>query len=489
MVKKEVIYIYFLAFCVLTFKSAGTPYFPFLLLATLILFAAYALKFSWKELLPGGGIVAALLIIFAAIAPPKCQVNKVVWIKELPNHRRIALLENGKWIRLKGEEAEVGDLLVSGEGELLKKENSLGAKLQRLRYKTYKRAEENLDYPVSAVVGACTLGIRHELPHQLKGYFALSGLYHFLAISGLHVGIVVGALAGILKLLRFRRPITTASLLILPLMPLTGLPPSALRAYLFTLLLGLGLEEFRKITPLYLLGWVMLITALFGKFNLSATLSFLAVGGILLQAEGEGSKFEKGLRVAAAPLLFTTPVVLHTFGTLNGASWLTTPAVGLIFSPFLILSFLSQITLFKVALVNSATQLLGELFIQSTQLSFLATKWWIIHSEIPLTLAGIALLGALILALAGRVRLSLLPPTLLVIFAAFNQTTIENREIRLTGWKLNSFRFVATEGQRYRNCTIYGTYVMPATRKFLFKNTLIDLRTVGLFSKKGKEED
>jgi len=474
MVKKEVLYIYFLAFGALTFKSVDTPYFPYLLTATLILFASYALRFRWQELVPGALIVAGLLVISSFLSPPKTQLNQVEWIKEV-HHERVALLKGGRWIKLKDDRVEVGDI-VTPDGELLLKKNSIGVKLQRLRFNLYKKIEENIDYPVSAVIGACTLGVRYGLPASTKGYFALSGLYHFLAISGLHVGIVIGALAGLLKILKFRRPITTASLLILPLMPLTGLPPSAIRAYLFTLLLGLGIEEFRKVSPLYILGWVMLITILFDKFNLSATLSFSAVGGILLQVEGEGERFEKGLRVAVAPFLFTLPVILYTFGTVNAASWLSTMAAGLIFSPFLVFSFLSQITLFRFEAVNSITQSLGELFLEATQFSFFKTKWWIIHSEIPLSLAGITLVALLLFAAFGRTRLSLLPPALLLLYAAFNQTVISGKELKVEGWRLNSFRFIATEGQRYRNCTIYGTYVMPATRKLLFRNTLIDER-------------
>ena len=475
MVRKEVLYIYFLSFGVLTFKSFESPYFPFLLTATLILFTAYALRFRWQELLPGALIVAALLGLLSLFSPTKAQLNRVEWIKELPGHRRVALLNGGRWIGLKDERVEVGDV-VSQEGELLAKSDSITAELLRLRYSLYKKIEEKIDYPVSAVVGACTLGVRYELPYSTRGYFALSGLYHFLAISGLHVGVVVGALAGLLKLLKFRRPITTASLLILPLMPLTGLPPSAVRAYLFILLLGLGVEEFRKISPLYLLGVVMLITTLFEKFNLSATLSFLAVGGIILQAEAPGSRLEKGLRVAAAPFLFTLPVILHAFGTVNSASWVSTVLVGFVFSPFLVLSFLSQITALKVDSINSATQLLGELFIRATQLSFFKTKWWIIHSEISLTLAGITLLTTLALITLGRKRLSLLPLALLLLYAAFNQTVVRGKELKVEGWRLNSFRFVTTEGQRYEECRIYGTYVMPATRKLLFKSSLIDAR-------------
>ncbi len=471
---RAIIYIYTLAFYGLAWKLFNTQYFLPVATAVALLVLFYHRRYSVRELLPGVGILSVILIL--SNFHHQSNLPRVMWIKGYNQDYRIAVVEGWKWIRVKeGEEVEIGDL-ISKEGEVLVKGKGISVALDRLRYKLYRELEEAVNYPVSAVAGACTLGIRFELPPSLKGYFSLSGLYHFLAISGLHVGIVVGAVAGLLKLLRVPRPLTSACLVMLPLMPLTGLPPSALRAYLLMFLIALGIEEFRKITPLYTLGVVMLLTVIFGKFNLSAALSFSAVGGILLSIEGEGDKWEKSLKVAVAPLLFTLPIVLYLFGTVNLMSWLTTILVGFIFTPFLISTFLTEVTLYKVGPINEITQLLGELFIRATQISFNYTKWTIVHSEIPLYLAAITYLACLLLYLTGKVRFILIPPALLLVYGLFNQTVITGKELHLKGWKLNSFRFISTTGQRYRECRIYGTYVMPATRKLLFRNRLIDER-------------
>ena len=478
---KAIIYIYILGVYGLAWKSINTQFFTFIVLTLILLTGVYWKRHSLKDLIPGIAITTLILLISNLSA--NSHLPKVIWIKEKNENCKVAVVEGWKWIRIKkGENVEVGDI-INEDGRVLLKGSGLGVALERLRYKLYRELEGAVDYPISAVAGACTLGIRFELPPSLKGYFSLSGLYHFLAISGLHVGIVIGALAGLLKLLRLPRPLTAASLIMLPLMPLTGLPPSALRAYLFMFLIALGIEEFRKITPLYLLGVVFLLTVLFGKFNLSAALSFAAVGGILLSVEGEGSKAEKSFKVAVAPMLFTLPIVLHVFGTVNVMSWLTTILVGFIFTPFLISVFLMEITLYKVEIINRAVELLGELFIKATQLSFHYTKWAVIHSEISLFLAGITYIACLVLYLWGRVRFILIPPALLLAYAIFNQTVITGKELHLKGWKLNSFRFISTEGQRYRDCKIYGTYVMPATRKLLFRNRLIDERLLRLEGK------
>ncbi|RKQ63624.1 competence protein ComEC [Thermovibrio guaymasensis] len=473
--EKHKAHIFFLCSLALTWKFAGSDYFPFLLTSTAILGGYYLLKFNWTELLPTTVPLLAVLTLQSLALPTKAP-PKVMWVREYSDNYKVAVVEGWKWIRIKdGENVEVGDV-VSEDGKVLVKGKGGSAALKRLRYKLYREIEEVVDYPVSSVAGASTLGIRFELSQSLKGYFVLSGLYHFLAISGLHVGIVIGTLAGFLKLIRFPKPLISASLMVLPLMPLTGLPPSAVRAYLFTFLVSLGVEEFRKISPIYLLGVVFLLTVLFGKFNLSAALSFSAVGGILLSLEGKGSKLEKSLKVSVAPMLFTLPIVLHVFGTVNLMSWITTVLAGFIFTPFLISVFLMEVTLYKVSLINQVVEFLGELFIRGTQISFHLTKWAIVHSEISLLLAGITYVASLLLILSGKVRFFLVPSALLATYAILNQTVISGKEIYEKGWKVNSFRFISTEGQRYKECKIHSSYVMPATRKLLYKNELIDER-------------
>ena len=392
-------------------------------------------------------------------------------MREYRDSYKLAVLEGWKYVRLK-RDAEPGDF-ADLEGKVVKRTDF---SLEKFRYRLYKRIEENIDYPVSALVGATTLGFRYELPASVKGYFALSGIYHFLAISGLHVGIVVGALAFLFKILKFRKPLTAASLFVLPLMPLTGLPPSALRSYFFMLLLAIGLESFRKITPLYLLGIVMLFTILTGKFNLSAALSFSAVGGILLAIEGEGGKLIKTIKVSFAPMLFTLPIVLNMFGTFNLMSWFTTLLAGFLFTPFLVGAFLMQITFEKVYLVNKITEFLGYQFIRSSHYLFDLTKWSLTHYEAPLWVAGITMLLMLFLALFTRPIYSFLPPVCLAFLSLIHPTAVSGVKVELPGWKLNSFYFISTEGQKYRNSVLEGSYVFPATRKLLFRNKLIDIR-------------
>jgi len=474
--QKHVVYIYFLCFLVLSIREFGSSVFPFVVLATGLTFINYLARFRWQELLPGtAAVLSALALVSLLKAGAPHLPPKVVWIYDYSNGRKTAVLEGWKFVKLKDKEPSVGDYAYNN-GESFVKNDSLSGFLERERYYLYRKLEERIDYPISALVGATTLGIRFELPAALKSYFSLAGVYHFLAISGLHVGIVIGAIAFLLKLAKVPKPLTLASLALLPLLPLTGLPPSAVRAYLFTLLIGLGLESYRKITPLYLLGVVMLLTLIFGEFNLSAALSFSAVGGILVAVETEKRRVLQFLKASVAPILSTAPIVLSVFGTINLLSWLTTLLLGFIFSPFLISAFLEQISLGKIPLIDSITQTLGTLFIKGVQEAFLLSRFSIVHSELPIYLTAGALLVSLALILFKEGKFFLLPLLALVTFGALFQTVEKGKSFYVKGWELNSFRFLSTKGQRYINCQILSDYVFPVTRKFLYKNQLIDKR-------------
>jgi competence protein ComEC len=131
---------------------------------------------------------------------------------------------------------------------------------------------------------AMTLGLREDLG-DLREVFAASGLAHLLALSGLHVGVLMAALGLLLSPLgRARYPLMIV--LALLFVQLVGPTPSVVRAAamvtaaLVTLWLGSG-----RIEPWPALGLAALLTLVWNPswlFDLSFQLSYLAVAGILL---------------------------------------------------------------------------------------------------------------------------------------------------------------------------------------------------------------
>lgn len=474
--EKHTLYIFFVAFLLLFLTSFEADYSFFFLLAAFLVALFYTLRFKAVELLTAFPAVFILFFI-SLLIHGKPESGKVVWIRVCGDDCKVVLTENRRSIKVCDNSVEIGDT-VDEKGNVVKKGNPLLSFIPRLRYSFYRKVEENLDYPVSAVVGAVTLGVRYEIPYGVKGYVLLSGNYPYLAISGLHVGIVVGFLGLILKVFRVRRPLTKASVAVLPLMPLTGFPPSAVRAYVFMFLIALGLENYRRVDPIYLLGVVLVITTVFQGVSLSSALSFSAVCGILLFLRGSEPVWKRTFAAAVASFFYTLPLVLANFGTVNVLSFLTSAVTGFFFVPFLILSFVSALTQFKVELLNRITDWSGYIFLYLNRELFFLTRFAVFHFEAGKVLTAITLLSMLFLILLGYRRLTLLPPVLMLIFGFLNPIEVVGKKLEVEGWRLNSFSFVSTDGQKYRGCKIYGDYVFPVTREFLFRNKVIDKRAI-----------
>nr|WP_163329182.1 ComEC/Rec2 family competence protein [Desulfurobacterium thermolithotrophum] len=472
--EKHTIYIFFLAFLIITLQSFGTSYFIFCVAVTFVLLTCYWIRFKLVELLPGVILSIFLLVLFKLITPIE-NPQKVVWITENWNDEKIALLSNGSKVPI--EEAKIGDI-VDETGRVIKRGNTLIYFFPNVRYKLYKKLKESISFPISEVAGGITLGIRREIPDSVKSYFLLSGLYPFLAISGLHISIVIGAIALILKFLRIKKPLTKASLIALFFMPFTGLPTSAIRAYLFTLFISLGIENYRKFSPFYLLGIILFISAIGKSLSTGAVLSFLAVTGIIVALEFTESKIIKSLLVAIAPVLFTAPVVLSKFGTFNLLSFVNSQIAGIIFVPFLITTFLSEITFFKINFINNLVEITGSFFLQFSKELFLLTKNFIFYSKLSLWISGIALGIMFLFLLSKKSKLSFIPPVTLLFYAFFLPTEINNKTFLLKGYKMNSFQFISKEGQSFRNCLIYSDYVFPYAKKCLYKNKIFDKRVI-----------
>ena len=183
----------------------------------------------------------------------------------------------------------------------------------------------------AAMVSALLLGIRKKMDAELKAAYASAGVTHILAVSGMHVALIVGFLSVVLGFVR-RLPFGHYLFPVLMLLFLwfyalaTGLSPSVLRAVTVFSVMQLN-EIFRK-PPLALnglsLGTLILLVADPNLvYDLGYQLSFAAVYGIL--------SFERPFRqwwrprnkalrwiwenssVSLAATLTTFPIILYYF--------------------------------------------------------------------------------------------------------------------------------------------------------------------------------
>ncbi len=151
----------------------------------------------------------------------------------------------------------------------------------------------------SGLPKALLLGERSDLKEETTSDFRDAGIAHVLAVSGLHVGLLM---AGAFFILRFFHLSPGMLLIIIAALllfycRLLDFAPSVVRAVILTLLFLLGKVFRRRVDPLTSLACAFLLILFFRPldlFSLGFQLSFLAVLGIItvgdrLNALSEGS--------------------------------------------------------------------------------------------------------------------------------------------------------------------------------------------------------
>lgn len=202
----------------------------------------------------------------------------------------------------------------------------------RLGHAMQVRIQALLDGDAAGFLTAILTGDKSGLSEEASAYLSEAGLYHVLAVSGMHCGFllaVVTALAG-----RHRRRLV--ALCAIPLLVfyalLTGCGPSVLRAcVMLSLLVAAPLFRRESDGPTALTAALMLILLAnpFAAASISLQLSFGAMAGLLWLTPRlyglllNGNKRGRTARVLAASfsatmgaLVFTVPLSAYYFRTL-----------------------------------------------------------------------------------------------------------------------------------------------------------------------------
>lgn len=181
-----------------------------------------------------------------------------------------------------------------------------------------------------AVLEALTLGDKYQLSRDTRLLFSETGASHVLALSGLHLGILISFLMVLMVPLmhrKFGRYIATVTglLLIWSFALLTGLNVSLLRAaimYSVFLLFLMNGRSSSTINSLGLAAFLLLLWNPMSLFDISFQLSFLSVFSILFFQpvynrfcpKRHWKKILTGLiYVALAAQIVTAPIVAYSF--------------------------------------------------------------------------------------------------------------------------------------------------------------------------------
>jgi competence protein ComEC len=245
-----------------------------------------------------------------------------------------------------------------------------------------------------AVINALLLGQRQDISKDLRAQYSNAGAIHILAVSGLHVGIILLILSFIFKPIeRFKNGKFIKSLLIISILWMfafvAGLSASVVRAVTMFTFLAIGnafqrkkVTEFSLISSMFFL---LLIKPLF-LFDVGFQLSYLAVFGIiwiqpkLYKIYTPNYKIENKIwqliTVSIAAQIGVLPLSLYYFHQFPGLFMLS----NLIIIPCLGAILIGGILIIFMALIGVLPQFLASIygFIISLMNSFVS---WISRQE------------------------------------------------------------------------------------------------------------
>lgn len=210
-----------------------------------------------------------------------------------------------------------------------------GRFLGPLRQGIVNRINGLLPQREAKMAGAVLLGIRDSDSRRASRPFSELGLAHLFAVSGLHVGILLGIIvlpgqwAGLSPGQRLVPIVIFLPVYVL----LTGMPGSVVRAaslgFLALLAAGLG-KPAQALRLLGLLFWAGTVWDPLQNLDTGLKLSYLAAGGILaVSSLSNGLRFSShrilgplatGIAVSTAAQWFTLPLVAGSFGRISSLS-------------------------------------------------------------------------------------------------------------------------------------------------------------------------
>ena len=207
------------------------------------------------------------------------------------------------------------------------------------------------DAPVwGSFASAMLLGMRDDLEADFSEAFRNSGCSYILALSGMHLAILSGILAFLIRRpLGIRWASLVGALFIVFYVFIAGSQPSLVRSAIMYLIASLALWGLLKTRAISLLGMAFIIQLLFQSetgISISFILSYLALAGMLTLGETFHSFFRgrlpeilnRALSASLGAFIFTAPVVAHFFGTLKPIGIIAGLLVVPLSSVFMVLS-------------------------------------------------------------------------------------------------------------------------------------------------------
>lgn len=218
-----------------------------------------------------------------------------------------------------------------------------------LIYKIEKARENANDFfdsimseDAASVIKALTTGYKYDIDEDTRNNYKNLGISHLLAVSGIHVSVIAGAIFVLLtKILKIRRraAMPIASVFLVLYLFFTGVSPSAMRAVMMTITFYVGYMISRNGDRLNITAFsafIMLILSPMYLWNVSFQLSYAGITAVALTEDiikdyKNIGNLSKALMFSLLVWIMTTPLTMYYFGGVS----IIAPITNILFVPFL----------------------------------------------------------------------------------------------------------------------------------------------------------
>lgn len=217
---------------------------------------------------------------------------------------------------------------------------SLYDRLQQWRGSGIRWIDGHFPPNIQGISEALLFGWKNNVPENVLQAYRDLGIIHLLAVSGLHVGLIVGALFFVMVRIGITKERSIEMLLLLVpfYILMTGAPPSASRSGFMAMIVLLALRLGRRFHPLDGISWAALfLLALnpYDLFQVGFQLSFLVSFTLIVSApyirRRYESRFAQLVAISLLSELVAFPILLYRFYAVSALSL----PFNLIFVPFI----------------------------------------------------------------------------------------------------------------------------------------------------------
>ena len=253
--------------------------------------------------------------------------------------------------------------------KVIKENNNL---LYKIKDIIYKRAYNmnNSDYYLSFI-----LGDKNLLSSEIYNNFQINGTSHLLALSGMHLNILLLAINVFFKNIKESIKIIITSIILIIYLFLTGISASLERAVIFYILKNINKYlnlRYSNIQILFICAFIILFLNPFMIYDIGFIYSFIICFGIFYYKDFiKGNYFIKLLKLSLITFLFSFPISIFINYEINLSSvfinMVFVPLVSVIVYPLalisFIFSFLNPVFNILIALTNTLSSLFTKLSI------------------------------------------------------------------------------------------------------------------------------